>query len=79
MTRLYDDSGVLSNSLYIHRLVAEVFCFNPDLENKTEVHHKDVNSLNNRADNLIWLTPEEHREIHKQLKAEQKERENNEA
>ena len=77
-TRLYDDSGKLSNALYIHRLVAEVFCFNPDPESKTEVHHININTLDNRADNLIWLTPKEHREIHKKLR-EQKESENNES
>lgn len=79
MTRLVDDNGVLSNSIYIHRLVALVFCPNSDPEHKTEVHHIDVNPLNNKADNLVWLTPEEHREIHKQLRAAQKESENNEA
>lgn len=79
MTRLVDDNGVLSNSIYIHRLVAFVFCVNDDTEHKTEVHHIDVNPLNNKADNLVWLTPEEHREIHKQLRAAQKESENNEA
>lgn len=75
-TRLYDDNGVLSNSFYIHRLVALLFCSNSDTEHKTEVHHKDVNSLNNKSDNLVWLTPEEHRAIHKQLRAERKEQSN---
>lgn len=75
-TRLVDDNGVFSNSIYIHRLVALLFCSNPDPEHKTEVHHKDVNSLNNKAENLVWLTPEEHRAIHKQLRAERKEKSN---
>lgn len=79
MTRLIDDNGVLSNSIYIHRLVALVFCPNSDPEHKTEVHHIDVNSLNNKANNLVWLTPEEHKEIHKKLRKVQKESESNEA
>lgn len=69
ITRLYDDSGKLSNSIAIHRLVAEAFCSNFDPEHKTEVHHINVNSLDNRADNLVWLTPKEHREVHRRLRA----------
>lgn len=78
-TRLIDDNGKLSNSLYIHRIVAEVFCDNPAPDIKTEVHHINCNSLDNRAENLEWLTPEEHREKHKQLRKTQKESESNEA
>ena len=50
----------------IHRLVAMLFI--PNSEQKAEVHHIDCNSLNNRADNLMWVTPKEHSEIHKNLK-----------
>ncbi len=41
----------------IHRLVAEVFCPNP--YDKPNVNHKDGNRLNNRADNLEWVTQQE--------------------
>ena len=50
----------------IHRLVAQAFCdnFNTD----KEVHHKDLNTRNNKKENLICLTQEEHIKLHKELK-----------
>lgn len=50
---------------YIHRLVAEYFLENP--ENKPQVHHKDGCRINNSANNLIYLTPEEHRQEHRKM------------
>ena len=43
----------------VHRLVAICHVPNDDIENKTEVNHKDLDRQNPRWDNLEWVT---HRE-----------------
>lgn len=48
---------------YIHRLVAQYWVLNN--ENKKEVNHKDGNKLNNRCDNLEWVTSSEN-QLHRQ-------------
>ena len=50
--------------LYIHRLVAQYFTENRTAEKRLVVHHKDGNKRNNAAENLVFLTDEEHNKIH---------------
>ena len=52
---LYKDGKIKSR--HIHRLVAETFIDNS--ENKPQVNHLDGNGLNNKVENLKWVTGSE--------------------
>jgi hypothetical protein len=42
---------------YYHRLIAEMFVYNPDPITKTWIDHIDRNKNNNTIENLHWVTP----------------------
>lgn len=46
----------LKKKVRIHTLVAEHFLFKPDIEGRITVNHKDGNKLNNRVENLEWIS-----------------------
>lgn len=51
---------------YVHRLVAYHFC--PNRSFKDEVHHIDGKRGNNKANNLVWVTKQEHQTCHSLMK-----------
>lgn len=63
--RVNADFGSGNRNYLIHRLVAEYFLDFPQ-KPFMEIHHKDFDKRNNRADNLQWVTKEEHTKIHMQ-------------
>ena len=51
----------------IYQLVSDCFCDKSEALakfKKPQAHNIDFNKLNDRADNLIWLTPSQHMSIH---------------
>ena len=55
--------GKSINSIAVHRLLAQAFL--PRIPEQTEVHHRDRDRSNNNLDNLQWVTPEEHDNLHR--------------
>lgn len=50
-------NGTKRKSCYVHRLVAEAFIPNP--ENKPNIDHINTDTLDNRVENLRWVTQKE--------------------
>ena len=63
-------NGIKKNQ-YVHRLVALSFLQTPQDVQNYQVHHKDGNHRNNHVQNLVWITKQEHRQIHRKKKSSQ--------
>ncbi len=48
---------------YVHRLVAEALVKRESIIDSF-VHHKNFNPLDNRSENLEWVSPKHHNKIH---------------
>jgi hypothetical protein len=53
----YQLVSILNTTQRVHRMVALAFL--PNLENKSQVNHKDGNVKNNNIKNLEWVTAQE--------------------
>lgn len=48
----------------VYRLVAQTFLHNPNYKVYHHIHHIDNNESNDCVSNLMWVTQEQHSEIH---------------
>jgi hypothetical protein len=49
-------------TISVHRIVALTFIENDDPSNKKEVNHKNCNKLDNRVENLEWVTRKQNKD-----------------
>jgi hypothetical protein len=49
---------------YVYRLVAKTWCKRPDKDIYFIVHHITNNGMDNHKENLLWVSCEQHRDIH---------------
>lgn len=64
-----DVSRVLADAYRLARKVGDLCCIKPEgvpLE-ELELHHLDMNPLNNTPDNLVWLSRTDHSKLHSEL------------
>jgi len=53
-----------SESIGEHRLIAQYYNKNVDLNENLVVHHKDYNGMNNNPENLVIMSKEKHDKLH---------------
>ena len=72
--RVKIDIGYGTKNYLIHKIVSEYF-LEPPTKPFMEIHHKNNNKLDNQAENLIFLTHEEHCKIHAEQRRKEKDNE----
>ena len=74
----YADKNGIIHTAMVHRLVALYFCNPPEGTQDNgicigyHIHHKNRVRSDNRAENLVYLTINEHQELHKELNRQKK-------
>lgn len=74
----YEDINGILHNVALHRMVALYFCNPPEGTGDNgicegyNVHHKNRIKYDNRSENLIYLTIEEHNNIHNELRKAEK-------
>lgn len=65
---IYGEAGKKAcKAIPVHQLMADAWLPAPSAEpSSLNIHHKDFNGLNNTPENLVWLTPEQHKNVHRQ-------------
>lgn len=58
-TMLLNNQTNKRHRVKLHRIVGELFVYNPDPINKTCINHKDGNKINNHYTNLEWVSVSE--------------------
>ena len=69
LTYIVDNNTLSYKTIYIHQLVNYFFNY-PRLTKEVTCNHKDMNTYNNRSDNLEWIDPNE--QIYHKIYMEQK-------
>lgn len=64
----YERVHIIDKMFFIHRMVAEKFIDNVDKNIYIEVNHKDGNTLNNKSENLEWVTSKENSQAKENIK-----------
>ena len=64
----YERVYILGKMYFIHRLVATYFIKNANINEYTQVNHKDNNTLNNKVNNLEWVTPKQNSQLKESIK-----------
>ena len=64
----YERVFILGKMYFIHRLVATYFIENTNINEYTQVNHKDNNTLNNKVSNLEWVTPKQNSQLKEPIK-----------
>lgn len=65
----YQRVSINGKYIFVHRLVAQCFVKNDNLDEKKIIHHIDSNKTNNRASNLMWVSYSQNTKLYYESKS----------